>query len=97
MDVLVNCRSSHGNTSLLATVFDGDLKLFQGHDTDDPARVIEVLQKLLGRVCFFIPRATDESSLLNRQVKVALAEQRRFLKHYVGSCPAVCLTSKFSL
>lgn len=50
MHMYLNCRSSPMNTSLLARVFDGDLALFQGQDTGDPAHVVDVLKKLLGRV-----------------------------------------------
>lgn len=50
MDMYLNCRSSPVNISLWARVFDGDLSLFQeGQDTGDPARVVDVLRKLLGR------------------------------------------------
>lgn len=50
MDLYLNCRSSPVNISLLTRVFDGDLALFQeGQDTGDPARVVDVLRKLIGR------------------------------------------------
>lgn len=59
----MNCRSSPVNISLLARVFDGDLALFQeGQDTGDPARVVDVLRKLLGRGPPHSPtRTTNES------------------------------------